>query len=107
MSAVVLHSRFQYDLALEHLGFTRDQLALLPYQVDPDFWHPMPVQEERLVTSAGLEYRDYPTLFQAVDGLDAQLVVAAASPVPLRPRTTAAVAAAVEAATPCVERAPR
>ena len=79
MSAVVLHSRFQYHLALEQLGFTRDQLALLPYQVDPDFWHPMPVEEERLITSAGLEYRDYPTLFQAVDGLDAQLVVAAAS----------------------------
>lgn len=79
MSAVVLHSKFQYDLAIEQLGFSREQLALLPYQVDPDFWRPMDVPEERLVTSAGLEYRDYPTLFQAVDGLDAQLVVAAAS----------------------------
>ncbi|MGE3267404.1 MAG: glycosyltransferase family 4 protein [Chloroflexota bacterium] len=79
MNAVILHSRFQYDLALEQLGFTPDQLALLPYQVDPNFWHPMPVPEERLVTSAGLEFRDYPTLFQAVDGLDAELVVAAAS----------------------------
>lgn len=79
MSAVVLHSRFQYDLAIEQLGFTQDQLALLPYQVDPDFWRPLDVPEERLVTSAGLEYRDYPTLFQAMEGLDVQLVVAAAS----------------------------
>jgi glycosyltransferase involved in cell wall biosynthesis len=79
MSAVVLHSKFQYDLAIDQLGFTRDQLALLPYQVDPNFWRPMGVPEERLITSAGLEYRDYPTLFQAVEGLDAQLVVAAAS----------------------------
>ncbi|MCC7369038.1 MAG: glycosyltransferase family 4 protein [Chloroflexi bacterium] len=79
MSAVVLHSRFQYDLALDELGFSKEQLALLPYQVDPDFWHPMDVPEERLVTSAGLEYRDYPTLFQAVDGLDVKLVVGASS----------------------------
>lgn len=79
LSAVVLHSRFQYDLALEQLGFSHEQLALLPYQVDTDFWQPMDVPEERLVTSAGLEYRDYPTLFQAVEGLDVQLVVAAAS----------------------------
>src|SRR5207253_2329380 len=50
MSAVVLHSRFQYDLAIEQLGFTQDQLALLPYQVDPDFWRPIDVPEERLVT---------------------------------------------------------
>jgi glycosyltransferase involved in cell wall biosynthesis len=39
----------------------------------------MPAQEERLVASAGLEHRDYPTLFEAMAGLDARLVVAAAS----------------------------
>jgi glycosyltransferase involved in cell wall biosynthesis len=32
-----------------------------------------------LIVSAGLEFRDYPTLFRAVDGLDAKLIVAAAS----------------------------
>jgi glycosyltransferase involved in cell wall biosynthesis len=79
LHAVVLHSRYQHDFALDQLGFSSDQLALLPYQVDPDFWRPMPATEERLVASAGLEYRDYPTLFEAVDGLDARLVVAAAS----------------------------
>ena len=79
LHAVVLHSRYQYELALNELEFSPDQLALLPYQVDPDFWRPMPATEERLVASAGLEYRDYPTLFEAVDGLDATLVVGAAS----------------------------
>jgi glycosyltransferase involved in cell wall biosynthesis len=77
--AVVLHSRYQYDLALNQLRFSPDQIALLPYQVDPEFWHPIPAAEERLVVSAGLEFRDYPTLFQAVDGLDARLIVGAAS----------------------------
>lgn len=79
LHAVVLHSRYQYDLALDQLDFSPDQLALLPYQVDPDFWRPMLATEERLIASAGLEYRDYPTLFEAVDGLDARLVVGAAS----------------------------
>src|SRR4051812_21852616 len=80
LNAVVLHSRYQHDFALDQLGFSPNQLALLPYQVDPDFWRPMPAVEERMVASAGLEHRDYPTLFEAMDGLDAQLVVAAASP---------------------------
>ena len=62
LNAVVLHSRYQYDFALDQLGFSPNQLALLPYQVDPDFWRPMPAIEERLVASAGLEHRDYPTL---------------------------------------------
>jgi len=79
LSAVVLHSRYQYELAREQLGFTGEQLALVPYQVDPDFWRPMAVPEERLIVSAGLEFRDYPTLIRAVDGLDAKLIVAAAS----------------------------
>src|SRR5262249_53771476 len=79
MHAVVLHSRYQYELALNELEFSPDQLALLPYEVAPDFWGPMPAPEERLVASAGLEFRDYPTLFAAVDGLDATLVVGAAS----------------------------
>src|SRR5262249_2057175 len=35
--------------------------------------------EERLICSVGLEWRDYPTLFRAVDGLDARVVVGAAS----------------------------
>jgi glycosyltransferase involved in cell wall biosynthesis len=79
IDAVVVHSRCQYDRALATLGFRREQLALLPYQVDADFWHPMPTAEERLIVSAGLEHRDYPTLFRAVAGLDATVLVAAAS----------------------------
>ena len=79
LHAIVLHSRYQYNLALGQLGFSPDQLVLLPYQVDPDFWRPIPATEERLVVSAGLEFRDYPTLFEAVDGLDARLIVGAAS----------------------------
>lgn len=79
LHTVILHSRYQYELAIERLGFKEEQLALFPYQVDTDFWHPMSAPEQRLIVSAGLEFRDYPTLFKAVDGLDVQVIVAAAS----------------------------
>jgi len=79
IARVILHSRYQHGIALDRLGFTREQLSLVPYQVDARFWHPLPRPEERLISSAGLEYRDYPTLFKAVDGLDAHVVIGAAS----------------------------
>lgn len=79
ISRIVLHSTLQHHLAVSQLGIPRERLALLPYQVDTDFWRPQPVEEETLICSAGLEHRDYPTLFQAVEGLDVRVVVGAAS----------------------------
>ena len=77
---IVLHSRRQYELGIHELGIPAQRLALLPYQVDTDFWRPRPdVAEERLICSAGLEFRDYPTLARAVNGLDARVVIGAAS----------------------------
>jgi glycosyltransferase involved in cell wall biosynthesis len=76
---LVLHATRQYELAATDLSVPAKQLVLLPYQVDTSFWRPLPVVEERLVSSAGLELRDYPTLMRAVSGLDAQVVIGAAS----------------------------
>jgi glycosyltransferase involved in cell wall biosynthesis len=76
---IVLHSSVQHRLAISELGIPPERLALLPYQVDTEFWRPTPVAEERLICSVGLEHRDYPTLFRAVDGMDVQVAVAAAS----------------------------
>lgn len=79
ISRIVLHSTLQHHLAVSQLGIPRERLALMPYQVDTDFWRPQPVAEEALICSAGLEHRDYPTLFQAVEGLDVRVAVGAAS----------------------------
>jgi len=80
ISRMALHSQRQYDVAVDELGLSPDKLALIPYQADTAFWQPQPdVAEERLVSSAGLEFRDYPTLVQAVDGLDVRVVIGAAS----------------------------
>lgn len=87
MTYIALHSRVQYELAIRELGIPADHLALIPYQVDADFWCPQPVAEERLICSAGLEFRDYPTLVSAVQGLDVEVVIGAASHWSKRPNT--------------------
>jgi glycosyltransferase involved in cell wall biosynthesis len=80
ITRIALHARRQFDLARDELGIPVEHLALVPYQVDTEFWRPQPdVAEERLVCSAGLEFRDYPTLERAVEGLNARVVIGAAS----------------------------
>jgi glycosyltransferase involved in cell wall biosynthesis len=79
MDRVAVHSRRQFDLASAKLGIEPGRLALTPYHVDTAFWAPRPSSDTRLVVSVGLEHRDYPTLFQAVAGIDAQVVIGAAS----------------------------
>jgi len=80
MTRIALHARRQFELARNELDIAAERLALVPYQVDTQFWRPQPVMEDdRLICSAGLEFRDYPTLERAVDGLDARVVIGAAS----------------------------
>lgn len=80
INRIALHSQRQYDLAIDELGLASEKLALIPYQADTTFWRPQPgIAEERLVCSAGLEFRDYPTLVEAVEGRDVRVVIGAAS----------------------------
>jgi glycosyltransferase involved in cell wall biosynthesis len=79
INLIALHSRQQYELALRELGIPAERMALIPYQVDADFWCAQAAFEERLICSAGLEFRDYPTLVRAVEGLDVEVVIGAAS----------------------------
>src|SRR5262249_13347504 len=76
---IAVHARRQLELAMDELGIPADRLAFVPFRVDTEFWRPQPIPEERLVCSAGLEVRDYPLLLQAVDRLDARVVIGAAS----------------------------
>ncbi|MFN0071794.1 MAG: glycosyltransferase family 4 protein [Chloroflexota bacterium] len=76
---IAVHASRQVELGISELGITPERLSLVPYQVDTEFWKPQGAQTESLICSAGLEFRDYPTLFAAVDGVDAQVVVGAAS----------------------------
>jgi glycosyltransferase involved in cell wall biosynthesis len=73
----------QRDHLVQDLGAPPEKVVLTPFTVDADFFAPGAVEgaaHPRLVCSAGLERRDYRTLMRAVDGLDARVVIAAASP---------------------------
>lgn len=80
VDAVALHSSRQQEIATRELGIAASSAPLVPYGVDPDFWTSTAEPDsEPLICAVGLEYRDYPTLIEAVRGLPVRLVIAAGS----------------------------
>lgn len=79
VDCVVVHSSTQQHVAIAEIGLHPNQVALVPYQTDERFWRPQRITPKRQICSAGLEYRDYATLIEAVRGLDVDVVIAAAS----------------------------
>lgn len=75
----LVHASLQLQIARQQLGLSASATRLLPYQVDPAFWSPLNAPRERLIASAGLEYRDYSVLIDAVRGLPAEAVIAVGS----------------------------
>jgi glycosyltransferase involved in cell wall biosynthesis len=69
-----------------------DRVVFTPFMVDTRFFAPEQVtarQSDRPhICAVGLEARDYPTLLQAVRGLDLEVTIAAASPWSKRSDTT-------------------
>lgn len=59
-----------------------EQVIYTPFMVDSTFFSPRQVtpQPRRMICAVGLEFRDYPTLIEAVRDLDVEVVIAAASP---------------------------
>lgn len=84
IDAVVVYASEQQRFAIERLGYRPDQVVLHPFMVDTSFWHlPNVTRAARprpMLCAVGQELRDYPTLVEAVRGLDADVVIAAASP---------------------------
>lgn len=86
ITALFLHSSAQCHKAVEQLGIPAEKVQLLPYQVDTEFWkienanieatYP---QEAPYICTAGLEFRDYQTLIEAVRGMEIDLHIGAAS----------------------------
>lgn len=73
----------QADRLINGLGVPREKVEVLPYGVDTEYWTPekaRPLVTERpYVFAAGLQHRDYATLISATEGLQVDLVIAAAS----------------------------
>lgn len=68
---------------LDTLGLARSAV-LAPEQTDTGFFHPetaeQPAMTTSLVTSCGLEQRDYTTLVNAIEDLDVEVKICAVSP---------------------------
>jgi glycosyltransferase involved in cell wall biosynthesis len=78
----VVYCTSQLEFVRDRLGVRQDRIVLTPFMVDTDFFDPSAVEVPRrhMICSAGLERRDYHTLMRAVDGMDVDVVIAAASP---------------------------
>ena len=81
---VVVYASAQRQFAIDTLGYPPQQVVLTTFMVDTEFWRPERVTVARrdrpMICAVGQELRDYPTLVEAVRGLDVDVIVAAASP---------------------------
>lgn len=102
IETILCHATQQRQMMIDQLKIPAEKIALMPYQADEHFWRPMTAEEARasleaqrlaaeetpsaaketalpMICSVGLEFRDYPTLIEAVRGMDVQVEIAAAS----------------------------
>jgi glycosyltransferase involved in cell wall biosynthesis len=81
----LVYSTWQKQFIEKRWNVPGERVIWTPFQVDAHFFNPnhQPLASDTqspLICSAGLEFRDYPTLMHAVEGMDVQVVLAAASP---------------------------
>ncbi len=109
IDVTVCYSSAQEKLAREKIHLTPDQVSLVLHPADSRFWRPAASrqemqsdrellrqagislrEDEQVVCSAGLEFRDYPTLVKAIQRMpkNVRVIIAAASPWSKRKNTT-------------------
>lgn len=79
---MIVYSSRQRHLIVASLSYPSERIVLSPFMVDTTFFAPDTVDtpRRRMICSAGLEFRDYPTMVEAVRDLDVEVILAAASP---------------------------
>lgn len=95
-----VYSSWQKTFVEDNMGEEPENVVLTPFMVDDEFFSPdadfedikpklgLKYPEKPIICGVGLEFRDYPTMMEAVDGLDVQVVIAAGSPWSKRNDTT-------------------
>lgn len=78
----IVYASWQKRFIEERWQVPSESVRYTPFMVDGRFFSPQQVtpQPRRMICAVGLEFRDYPTLVEAVRGLDVEVVIAAASP---------------------------
>ena len=79
---LITYSPEQARFAESQLQFPKERISVIPFHADTHFYHPSETEKRdpKLIVSAGMERRDYQTLFQSLDGLDFQLELGIGSP---------------------------
>lgn len=87
----LVYSTWQKQFIEQRWRVPPERVIWTPFQADGRFFRPdaVTVEAEQMICSVGLEFRDYPTLIDAVEDLDVQVIIAAASPWSKRDDTTA------------------
>lgn len=83
IDTIFTYASAQSRFGREQLGIPAEKLAVIPFHADACFYRPLPsvVTDESLVCSAGREWRDYPTLFDAIESMpEMQLRLTGTSP---------------------------
>jgi glycosyltransferase involved in cell wall biosynthesis len=83
MDAIFLYASTQKQYAIQELGIPESKLHCIPFHAEHRFFRPLPPSPDappKMICSAGLEWRDYPTLIKAVTGMDIEVRLGAASP---------------------------
>lgn len=83
MDDIFVYASTQLNYGVQELGMSVSKLHLIPFHADNHFYREMPPSKAAppyMICSAGLEWRDYPTLIEAVRGLKVEVRLAAASP---------------------------
>jgi glycosyltransferase involved in cell wall biosynthesis len=78
-SSFIVHCEDQARYARDGLGIAKAKVALVPYGIDLDFWHPLDREDEGFVMASGKDHRDYVTFAQACDGAVDRAFVAGSS----------------------------
>ncbi len=76
LQAIVNYSSTQMEIAARKLRVPQNKLVHLLHPVDERFWVPRPPASDPLLCSVGVEARDYPTLLEALRGLDVRAELA-------------------------------
>ncbi|MBN2715709.1 MAG: glycosyltransferase family 4 protein [Deltaproteobacteria bacterium] len=81
IDSFVCYGKKQATLLKKRLVFVKEaQVSVILHPADHLFWKPKGKRKEREILTAGLEYRDYSTFLDAIDGLDVDVFIAASSP---------------------------
>ena len=94
-----VYATWQKQFIQERWQVPEERVILTPFMVDDGFFvselagsaltrEDLSLSDAPIICSVGLEFRDYPTLLAAVQGMDVQVMVAAGSPWSKRADTT-------------------